>query len=190
MSTSKPFIHPKAIVETNHVGLGTCIWAFTHVLAGARIGAECNIGKHCFVESNVVVGDRVVIKNGISLWNGGRIGNDVFLGPNIVLTNDPNPRAKVYLPEPVETHILEGASVGANATLLCGLSIGKYAVVGAGSLVTKSIPDYVLVYGNPASIEGYVCQCASRISFNGAVAECAQCGKRYVKSEDVLVALL
>ncbi|MFO7656108.1 MAG: acyltransferase [Bacteroidales bacterium] len=149
------FIHPNALVETEAIGAGTRIWAFVHILDKTRIGKNCNICDHCFIESNVVIGDNVTIKSGIYIWDGVFIEDDVFLGPNVVFTNDIRPRSQHYK-TPVQTFIKKGASIGANTTMLAGLTVGEYAMTGIGSVVTKSIPAHALVYGNPARQHGWV----------------------------------
>jgi acetyltransferase-like isoleucine patch superfamily enzyme/dTDP-4-dehydrorhamnose 3,5-epimerase-like enzyme len=143
------------ICETPHVGDGTRIWAFAHVLPGARIGRDCNICDHTFVENDVVIGDRVTIKPGVQLWNGLRVEDDVFIGPNATFTNDPFPRSKQRPAEFSETRIGRSASIGANATILPGLTIGRNAMVGAGAVITKDVPANAIVIGNPARIVGY-----------------------------------
>jgi len=163
MSPNKYFIHEKAIVETNDIGENTRIWAFANVQKGARIGDDCNICDHCFVEKNVVIGDNVTVKNGVSLWDGVVIEDNVFIGPNAVLTNDIYPRSKVHRDEFDKTLIREGATIGANATILAGHNIGRYAFIGAGAVVTKNIPDFTMWLGNPARFAGYVCRCARRL---------------------------
>ncbi|AEA46580.1 acyltransferase [Archaeoglobus veneficus] len=174
------FIHPNAIVESENIGEGTRIWAFAHILPGAKIGKSCNICDHVFIESDVIVGDNVTIKSGVQLWEGVRIENNVFIGPNTTFTNDLRPRSKVYPPEFIKTHVKEGASIGANATIVCGVTIGKWAMIGAGAVVTKDVPDYALVYGVPAKIKGYVCECGRDLHFEEDTAVC-ECGKRYKK---------
>ena len=148
--------HANAIVETESVGAGTRIWAFVHVLPGAQIGADCNLCDHVFIENDVVVGDRVTIKSGVQLWDGVRIEDDVFIGPNVTFTNDPFPRSKQYPDKYAVTVVQKGASIGANATILPGVTIGRNAMVGAGSVVTKDIPPNAIVTGNPARIVNYV----------------------------------
>jgi len=149
------FEHENALVETQLVGEGTRIWAFAHVLPGAKIGRECNICDHTFIENDVVVGDRVTIKCGVQLWDGITIEDDVFIGPNATFTNDPFPRSKRH-PERFErTTVRKGASIGANATILPGVVIGERAMVGAGSVVTRNVPPNAVVMGNPAWISGY-----------------------------------
>lgn len=149
------FVHPQGLCETSHVGEDTRIWAFAHVLPGARIGADCNLCDHVFIESDVVIGNRVTVKCGVQLWDGMRIGNDVFIGPNATFTNDRFPRSKDYLERFAQTLVEDGASIGANATILPGITIGRGAMVGAGSVVTRSVPPNAIVVGNPARIVGY-----------------------------------
>jgi UDP-2-acetamido-3-amino-2,3-dideoxy-glucuronate N-acetyltransferase len=150
------FVHAQGICETSDVGEGTRVWAFAHVLAGAIIGSDCNICDHVFVENDVVVGDRVTVKSGVQLWDGLRVGDDVFIGPNATFTNDPFPRSKVYAHKIAVTRVEQGASIGANATILPGLTIGAHAMVGAGSVVTRDVPAGAIVLGNPARIVGSV----------------------------------
>jgi acetyltransferase-like isoleucine patch superfamily enzyme/dTDP-4-dehydrorhamnose 3,5-epimerase-like enzyme len=150
------FVHPNAICETTSVGTGTRIWAFAHILPGATIGRDCNICDHTFIENQVVIGDRVTIKCGVQVWDGVRLEADVFVGPNATFTNDLKPRSKQYLPTPLETVVEAGASIGANATILPGIRIGEKAMVGAGAVVTHSVPPNAIVLGNPARITGYV----------------------------------
>ena len=151
-----PFVHPQALCEATAVGADTRIWAFAHVLAGARIGRDCNICDHVFIESDVVLGDRVTVKCGVQLWDGLRVGDDVFIGPNATFTNDRFPRSKVRPERFAQTRIEDHASIGANATVLPGVTIGRNAMVGAGSVVTRSVPANAIVVGNPARIVGYV----------------------------------
>lgn len=150
------FIHAQGICESSVIGEGTRIWAFAHVLPGARIGSECNICDHVFIENDVVIGNRVTIKNGVQIWDGIRIGNGVFIGPNVTFTNDAFPRSKDYPAKFMETVVEDGASIGANATILPGLRIGSKAMIGAGAVVTRNIPPNAIVVGNPARISGYV----------------------------------
>lgn len=183
MSSERFSIHSTALVESDDVGSGTRVWAFVHVLKGAVIGRDCNIGDHCYIEGGVKIGDEVVIKNGVSLWTGVTIEDRTFIGPNVAFTNDLVPRAKVYRDEYDHTLVREGASIGANATLLSPLTIGRYALIGAGSVVTHDVPDFALVYGNPAQRHGWVCQCGKRLEFDDAspaVARC-ECGRTYRK---------
>lgn len=153
---NKPFTHPQALCESKQVGDGTRIWAFAHVLPGARIGRDCNICDHVFVENDVVVGDRVTLKCGVQLWDGIRLEDDVFVGPNATFTNDIFPRSKAYPATFRQTTVRRGASIGANATILPGITIGARAMIGAGAVVTRSVPPNAVVVGNPAKIVGYV----------------------------------
>lgn len=150
------FVHPLGCCESGKIGSNTRIWAFAHVLPGARIGADCNICDHVFVENDVIVGDRVTVKCGVQLWDGLRVEDDVFIGPNATFTNDRFPRSKAYPDAFSQTRVGRGASIGANATILPGVTIGQYAMVGAGAVVTRSVPPYAIVVGNPARIVGYV----------------------------------
>lgn len=155
MSLKNISIHDTAIVASNTIGRDTRIWAFVNILKGAVIGENCNICDHCFIEDEVVIGNNVTLKCGIYVWNGVTIEDDVFLGPNVVFTNNIRPRIKQYKPLSL-TLISKGASIGANSTILSGITIGKYAMTGIASVVTRSIPDYALVYGNPAKFKGWI----------------------------------
>ena len=150
------FQHPNALVESQQIGEGTRVWAFAHILPGAQIGADCNICDHTFIENDVLLGDRVTVKCGVQLWDGITLEDDVFIGPNVTFTNDPFPRSKQYPPHFSRTVVRKGASIGANATLLPGITIGRNAMVGAGAVVTKDVPPNAIVVGNPARIKGYV----------------------------------
>ncbi len=149
------FKHELAVVETASVGQGTRVWAFAHILPGAKIGADCNVCDHTFIENDVVIGDRVTIKCGVQLWDGLRLEDDVFVGPNATFTNDRFPRSRNDHALAITT-VKAGASIGANATILPGITIGKYALVGAGAVVTRDVPAWAIVAGNPARITGYV----------------------------------
>ena len=150
------FLHDKALCESGKIGKGTRVWAFAHILPNAVIGSECNICDGVFIENDVVVGDRVTIKCGVQLWDGLRIEDDVFIGPNVTFTNDSFPRSKVLRKQIAMTVVRRGASIGANATILPGLEIGAGAMVGAGAVITHSVPPNAIVVGNPASITGYI----------------------------------
>jgi UDP-2-acetamido-3-amino-2,3-dideoxy-glucuronate N-acetyltransferase len=152
---TEAMVHPQAIVESTRIGQGTRIWAFAHVLPGAVIGAHCNICDHVFVENDVTIGDNVTVKCGVQLWDGVSLESNVFVGPNATFTNDSFPRSKVYPPAFERTTVKRGASIGANATLLPGITIGSGAMVGAGAVVTKDVPPNAIVVGNPARIVGY-----------------------------------
>jgi acetyltransferase-like isoleucine patch superfamily enzyme len=153
MSASKDyFVHSHALCETSEIGKGTRIWAFSHVLPKAKIGEDCNVCDHVFIENDVVIGDRVTIKCGVQIWDGISIADDVFIGPNATFTNDRFPRSKVYPESFDRTVICKGASLGANCTILPGITIGENAMIGAGAVVTRSVPANVTVVGNPARI--------------------------------------
>jgi UDP-2-acetamido-3-amino-2,3-dideoxy-glucuronate N-acetyltransferase len=149
------FRHTHALVESASIGDDTRIWAFAHVLPGARIGKDCNICDHVFIENDVIVGDRVIVKCGVQLWDGVRLEDDVMVGPNATFTNDKFPRGKQAF-QLLPTVVKAGATIGANATILCGITIGRKAMIGAGSVVTKDVPDGALVVGNPARFVRYV----------------------------------
>lgn len=149
------FVHERALCESDQIGGGTRIWAFAHVLEGARIGSDCNICDGVFVEDEAVVGDRVTIKSGVQIWNGVELEDEVFVGPNATFTNDRFPRSRQWLEEYPRTIVRRGASIGANATILPGVEIGTGAMVGAGAVVTRSVPAHAVVAGNPARIRGY-----------------------------------
>jgi len=156
MKNKDVFIHKNALVDEQvKIGIGSRIWAFSHILEHAQIGSNCNICEHVFVESDVTVGDRVTIKSGVQLWDGIEIEDDVFIGPNATFTNDKFPRSKVYPDEFKKTIVKKGASIGANSTILPGLVIGDNAMIGAGAVVTRDVPPRAIVVGNPAKITGY-----------------------------------
>lgn len=169
-------IHPTADVQSTQIGEGTFVWQFSVVLKGAVIGRNCNVNFNVFIENDVVLGDNVTIKSGVQLWDGIRIADNVFVGPNVTFTNDLLPRSKQYPGKFLITEISEGASIGANSTIIGGISIGKYAMIGAGSVVTKNVGDYSLWFGNPAVFKGYVCKCGSKID---DVLQCTGCNKKY-----------
>ena len=178
---AKFFQHPTALVESKSIGNGTRIWAYSHIMVKARIGEKCNIGDHCFVESGAVIGNRVTIKNGVSVWDHIHIEDDVFLGPNAVLTNDLWPRSGDRNWQASDTVIEKGATIGANTTILCGIRIGSYAMIGAGAVVAKDVPPFSLCYGNPARVRGSVCICTAKIVFRKQAAVCDQCGRTFRK---------
>ena len=178
-------IHPTALVATRAIGEGTRIWAFVNILEGARIGRDCNICDRCFVENDVVLGDRVTVKCGVSLYDGLVLEDGVFVGPDVTFANDPRPRSGRHLPAYPRTRVREGASLGAGAILLPGVTVGRFAMVGAGALVTRDVPDHALAYGSPARVHGHVCRCGNPLSFGEEIpaeARCA-CGHRYVRDD-------
>lgn len=176
------FHHPLALVESDEIGDGTRVWAWAHVMKGARLGANCNVGEHCFIESGAVLGDRVTVKNGVAVWDGVTCEDDVFLGPNAVLTNDLRPRSRAADWTLERTLLRQGATVGANATLLCGITIGRYALIGAGAVVIRGVADHALVVGNPGRVVGAVCVCARTLRFEGSEAAC-ECGKAFRRDD-------
>ena len=174
-------VHDSAIVDEGaRIGAGTRIWHWVHVCAGAEIGEECSLGQNVFVGNNVVIGNNVRIQNNVSVYDDVTLEDDVFCGPSMVFTNVVNPRSHVprknaYL----KTLVRKGATIGANATIVCGNTIGRYAMVGAGAVVTRDVPDYALVVGTPARQLGWMCQCGERLDPAGETASCDACGDRY-----------
>jgi len=146
------FVHSHALCESKDIGKGTRVWAFAHILPKAKLGQDCNICDHVFIENDVLIGDRVTIKCGVQIWDGITLEDDVFVGPNATFTNDKHPRSKVYPGSWPKTLVKRGASIGANATILPGLTIGENSMVGAGSVVTKDVPAGATVVGNPARL--------------------------------------
>ena len=185
MNTMPPyFAHESCYIDEGcAIGEGTKIWHFSHVMSGAKIGARCNIGQNVVVSPQVVIGDNVKIQNNVSIYTGVVLEDDVFCGPSMVFTNVINPRSQVSRKDEFrQTLVRRGASIGANATVVCGHTIGRYAFIGAGSVVTKDVPDYALVIGNPGRIAGWVCECGITLG-KGAQpprdATCQACGLRY-----------
>lgn len=156
LEAHKPFIHPLSDVQSNKIGLNTRIWQYSLVLKDANIGENCNICAHTLIENDVVIGNNVTVKSGVFIWDGIRIEDNVFIGPSVTFTNDKKPRSKQYPEMFSQTIVRDGASIGANATILPGITIGKYAMIGAGAVITKDVPDYAVMVGNPAIIKGYV----------------------------------
>ena len=186
------FAHPTAVVEEGaEVGEGTRIWHFAHVRSGARVGRNCNIGKDVYIDAGAVVGDRVKIQNGVSVYRGVVIEDDAFVGPHAVFTNDRYPRSFNEDWELVPTLVRRGASIGANATIVCGVTIGRYAMVAAGAVVTRDVPDHGLVAGVPARLIGFVCFCGRPLRGEPEIGEevvryrCERCGSLVeVRRED------
>ena len=173
-------IHPTALVASPEIGDGSRIWAFVNILPGARIGRDCNICDRCFIENDVTLGDRVTVKCGVALYDGLALEDGVFVGPGVMFTNDPRPRSGQWLAAYPRTVVRTGASLGAGAILLPGVTVGRFAMVGAGALVTREVPDFALVYGSPARVQGHVCRCGRTLLFEGGSAACA-CGLSFVR---------
>jgi len=174
-------IHKLADVQSDKIGLGTTVWQFCVILPGATIGENCNINAMVLIEGDVVIGNNVTVKSGVQLWGGLRIGDNVFIGPNVTFTNDRLPRSKVRPDKFLQIHIEPHASIGANTTVLGGVVIGRYAMIGAGSVVTKSVPNYGMVFGEPAQFKGYVCSCGVRLPESLL---CSQCHSIYQKCNE------
>ena len=184
--TDEILVHPQGICESDQVGPRTRVWAFAHVMKGARIGADCNICQGVFVESGAWVGDRVTVKNGVFIWDGVRVEDDVFLSPACVLTNVHRPRSRQGARASGrtafdQTLIKQGATIGAGAVLVCPVTVGCFAFVGAGAVVTADVPDQALVVGNPARHVGWVCVCGQEL--DGDLV-CPDCARRYLVGEE------
>ncbi|MGB7622851.1 MAG: acyltransferase [Terriglobia bacterium] len=181
------FVHPSSFVDDGaEIGSGTKIWHFCHIMPRVRIGRCCNIGQNVFIASEVLIGTNVKIQNNVSIYTGVVIEDDVFLGPSMVFTNVINPRSHVpRRGEYQTTQVKQGASIGANATIVCGVTLGRYCFVGAGALVSRNVPDFALVYGNPAKIRGWMCQCGIKLPLSVGVGDaeavCESCKTAYVK---------
>ena len=180
------FVHESAYVDQGaDIGARTKVWHFCHIRGSARIGADCNFGQNVYVDANVTIGDNVKIQNNVSVYEGVTLEDDVFCGPSMVFTNVINPRSHVSRKDEFkDTVVKRGASLGANCTVVCGSTVGRYAFVGAGAVVTSDVPDYALVYGTPARLRGWMCQCGVRLDdpVDGA-AECKTCGDSYTLDE-------
>lgn len=169
--------HPTAIVESNNIGKDTKIWHFAHIREHSEIGFKCTIGKSVYIDTNVKIGNNVKIENFSTIYKGVEINDDVFVGPAVTFTNDLYPRAFIWSDEKiVPTVVKKGSTIGANSTIICGLIIGEYAMIGAGSVVTRNVPPFGSVYGNPARLKGYVCYCGKKMKKEGVIYKC-ECGK-------------
>ncbi|HUI25050.1 MAG TPA: acyltransferase [Candidatus Kryptonia bacterium] len=176
------FVHDRALCESDQIGPRTRVWAFAHVMKGAVIGADCNICDHAFIEGGAVIGNRVIVKNNALIWDKVTIADEVFIGPNVVFTNDRNPR--VAFPNPPEgwlpTVVERGATIGANATIVCGVTIREQAFIGAGSVVIRDVPAYALVVGNPGRRIAWLCACSRRLAHDLS----CTCGRRFRLVDD------
>jgi UDP-2-acetamido-3-amino-2,3-dideoxy-glucuronate N-acetyltransferase len=180
------FVHESSCVDDDvSVGEGTKIWHFCHVMRGTRIGRDCSLGQNVLVGPNVTVGDRAKIQNNVSVYEGVTLEDDVFCGPSCVFTNVDRPRAgfptssEAYL----KTVVRRGASIGANATIVCGHTLGVYCFVGAGAVVTRDVPAHAIVFGSPARIHGWICRCGEKLTFEQEEATCPRCGDRYRRED-------
>lgn len=183
MEEKNYFVHESSIIDDDvEIGEGTKIWFFCHIQRGARIGKKCSLGQNVNISNNVKIGDGCKIQNNVSLYEGVELEDYVFCGPSCVFTNDLTPRAKYPKGSAgyKKTLIKEGASIGANATIVCGHTVGKWALIGSGAVVTKNVPDYALMLGVPAEVKGYVCECGQSLHFDKNTAEC-NCGRKYKK---------
>lgn len=180
------YVHPTAVIDDGvEVGAGTRIWLWSHLMKGCVVGKNCNIGESAFIEKDVVLGNNVKVKNNVALYTGLICEDDVFIGPNAVFTNVANPRSFIERKsEFKQTLIKKGATIGANATIVCGHNIGRYAFIGAGSVVTKEVPDYTMVVGNPAKFYAHVCKCGCKLDKNLV---CTECGQKYVADKDGII---
>lgn len=181
------FVHESSYIdEPCEIGANTKIWHFSHIMRGCTIGEDCNIGQNVVISPDVVLGRNVKVQNNVSIYTGCILEDDVFCGPSMVFTNVINPRSHVSRRDQYRrTLVRQGASIGANSTVVCGVTIGRYAFIGAGSVVTRDVPDFALIYGNPARIRGWMCACGMKLtmSVDGTVqnAQCAACGKEYTR---------
>lgn len=184
------FVHESSYIDDDvEVGAGTRIWHFSHILTGSRIGQNCTIGQNVVIGPEAAVGNGCKIQNNISVYKGVILEDEVFCGPSVVFTNVYNPRANIRrMDELRSTLVKKGATLGANCTIVCGRTIGSYAFIGAGAVVTNDVPDYALMTGNPARIVGYMCECGIKLNFNDNKAQCKACEKSYKKEGNTVFA--
>jgi len=179
------FVHESTYIdEPCNIGEGTKIWHFSHIMQNSTIGNKCNIGQNVVISPDVILGNNVKIQNNVSVYTGVICEDDVFLGPSMVFTNVVNPRSHVIRKEEYQQTLMKkGSSVGANAVIVCGNTVGKFAFIGAGAVVTKDVPDYALVVGNPARLVGWMCDCGIKLDFGDKnECSCKECGKTYEKN--------
>lgn len=193
MSKDQYFAHESSYIDQPcEIGEGTKIWHFSHVMASSRIGRQCNIGQNVVISPGVRIGDNVKLQNNVSVYTGVELEDDVFCGPSMVFTNVTNPRSHVSRKDEYrKTLVKRGASIGANATVVCGHTIGRYAFIGAGSVVTRDVPDYAMVVGNPGRVVGWMCQCGVKLALTrdsqaDQEAACSACGVNYVKKNGLV----
>lgn len=189
VTSNKYFAHETAVVDEGcEIGSGTKIWHFSHIMPNCKIGENCNLGQNVVISPGVILGKNVKVQNNVSIYTGVTCDNDVFLGPSMVFTNVTNPRSAVNRREQyAKTHVGEGASIGANATIVCGHNIGKFAFIGAGAVVTKNVPDYALVIGNPSRQVGWMSEYGHRLNFNEEnLATCPESGQVYKLSGGIV----
>ncbi|HET9529311.1 MAG TPA: acyltransferase [Blastocatellia bacterium] len=187
------FVHESSYVdEPCEIGEGTKIWHFSHIMSGSKIGRGCNIGQNVVVSPGVRIGDNVKLQNNVSVYTGVELEDDVFCGPSMVFTNVVNPRSHVSRKDEYRrTLVKKGASIGANATVVCGNTIGRYAFIGAGAVVTRDVPDYAMIVGNPGRIAGWMCQCGIKLDLDRSLqgvqsVTCSTCGKSYEKRDETV----
>lgn len=184
------FVHPSAIVDSPcEIGEGSQIWHFCHVSANVKLGQRCKLGQNVFIASGVSIGNNVKIQNNVSVYAGVILEDDVFCGPSMVFTNVKTPRsafARNTQADYLETRVKQGASIGANATIVCGTTIGSHALIGAGAVVTRDVPDYAIMVGNPARRRGWACQCGIPLKLESAQAKCTDCSRCYLLQDGLL----
>ncbi|MCQ9207275.1 MAG: acetyltransferase [Omnitrophica bacterium] len=175
------YVHPSATIgRPCQIGKGTKVWHYCHIMKGAKVGKNCQIGQNVFISANARVGNDVKIQNNVSVYDRVRLEDNVFCGPSVVFTNVINPRSRISRKNEFKgTVVKKGATLGANATIICGITINKYAFVGAGAVVTKNVPPHALVYGNPAGIKGWMCECGVKLDMKGRKTRCSSCGKAF-----------
>lgn len=188
MSDKQYYSHESSVIdEPCDIGDGTKIWHFSHIMKGAKIGNNCSLGQNVNVGGNTVIGNNVKIQNNVSVYDGVTLEDYVFCGPSMVFTNDPNPRSKYPKNgKYVATLVKEGASIGANATIICGNTIGKHAFIGSGAVVTKDVPNYGIVIGNPARLYGWICECGTTLEFKDSTSVCSSCKRKYKKDDETV----